>query len=503
VEPIGTGQTDLPEVEEFFARMERRRRRNLILLFAVPTLLLTGAIAWDRHEERVKGWARGELDIRGQRVFTPPHPSAPRPDTGAMRWLHVQSLPTWIIALNQSPEAAGHHMDRTLARLKDPNMRHLLRRLQRLVRQDMVANARRIFYLVWAWNSYLDSHDLPWRLDASIRAHPRRMLLMRSYRVVHDLRVTVGSRDHRSRLLQRVDQTNIVDNYFGFTEQGDQGSFVVLDNIHSFVSDHVWPLLASGPDFVARDELQRRFAPDLRREARTQLDSTHHATLRQEAPARSTLVAAVRAINDRHRCGSDMGLSFVPFNGFSRSWQRRFYNLAIQGASDPCPAVTAAEFVDLTLASQRLRQRDGLAPAVRALTAWFARGISAHESRHMADELGSGAGLGGPSCQGCPDDLGPLARAELSAFLASFSLPGSGYLHLYQACITAQRAPHHSHGRAVTFASRSLDDACENGPPRGLYRRAAALRRRLFGAHEPVTLPRDFPRDVPLPWWAE
>lgn len=175
----------------------------------------------------------------------------------------------------------------------------------------------------------------------------------------------------------------------------------------------------------------------------------------------------------------------------------------MQGASDPCPAVTAAEAVDLTLASQRLRDEDGLAPAVRALSAWFARGVSAHESRHVADELAFDARRQGPPCPGCPGSLGPLGRAELSAFLASFALQGSGYLHLYQACITGRRAPHHSHGQAVAFASSALGDACQNGPPAGLYQRAAALRQRLFGVHEPMTLPGDFPKEVPLPWWAE
>ncbi len=244
---MGGDAATLREVEAFLARMRRRGQIYLVLLFTLPTLFIAGAFTWEMHGDGVRRWTRGEVDLGGRRVFTPPHPDAPRPNTEAVRWLHVEALPAWVIALNLSPRAADHQMERIFGRLKDPNMLHLLGELRLLARQNMVAHAQRIFYLVWAWNGYLDSHGLPWRLDASIRARPRRMLLMRTYRTVHDLRVAVGSESHRSRLLLRVDQTNIVDSYFGFTEAGGQGSFVLLDSIHSFVSDHVWPLTKAAP----------------------------------------------------------------------------------------------------------------------------------------------------------------------------------------------------------------------------------------------------------------
>ena len=499
--PIGEPGLSDVDLETFFAGMERRRRRNLTLLFAGPICFVASLVLWDLYGETASRWARGEIDLRGRWVYTPPHPRATPPGPKVLRRLHTHDLPNWVIAYNLTPRAAAIQMDEIIKGLRDPNLRQILQELQEHTQQDLVGQARRIFYLVWAWNRYMDSLGSPWRLDASMRAAPRRVLFVKSYRATHDLHLRVGSAELRTRLLLRADGTNIVENYLGCTDAGGGGSFVVLDTIHSFVSDHVWPMLAHEPSGLS--ELQRRFAPGVRQEARRVLGGQHLAVLSRRARARSTLVAAVRAINGRHHCGHDVGLNFVPFNGYSRSWQRRFYHLAAQSSADPCPAVTATEAANLSRASQRLRTQRGLAPAVRTLSAWFARGVAAHEARHVADEMDPAIREQGPACPGCPDSLGPLARAELSAFLASFALPGSGYLHLYQACITASRAPSHPHGKAVNLASRRLDNACEAGPPAQLYRRAAALRRQLFGSDEQVTLPADFPTEVPLPQWAE
>ena len=95
-----------------------------------------------------------------------------------------------------------------------------------------------------------------------------------------------------------------------------------------------------------------------------------------------------------------------------------------------------------------------------------------------------------------------IKRLFNSAKIYRMIPPDFTYDQLYQACITGDRAPFHPHGQSALFASQRLGNACQ-APPRDLYRRAAALRRELFGTDEPVILPDDFPRTVPLPKWAE
>jgi len=489
------------EVEAFFVRQERRWRRTVALLLAAPVVLVTGLVLMDHHGGAVLRWVRGEENLNGRWVYDAPYPDAAPASPAVLRRLHTESLPNWVIAYSASPAAADKKMDAIIAGVKDLNLRRILQNLKRLTQGDLVDGAERIFYQVWAWNKYLDGLGSRWRLDASVRAHPWPVFFLKSYRVTHDLRLRIGATTHRTRLLLRADGTNIVENYLGCTDPGGKGSFVILDSTHSFVSDYVWPMLAE--DTSALSGLQRRFAPSVLREARRVLSGGHLALLRRWAPTRSTLVTAVRAINRRHFCGSNLGLSFVPFNGFSRAWQRRFYHLAAAGGAGFCPAVTSDEAVDLSRASERLRTQKGLTPAVGAMSAWFARSVAAHEARHVADEQDPDLREQGPACPGCPDTLGPLGRAELSAFLTAFALPGAGYLHLYQACITASRAPHLPHGKAVGLASRRLGDACTTGPPDQLYRRAATLRRELFGVDERVSIPADFPRKAPLPLWSE
>ena len=109
----------------------------------------------------------------------------------------------------------------------------------------------------------------------------------------------------------------------------------------------------------------------------------------------------------------------------------------------------------------------------------------------------------GPRCPGCPPTLGPRARAELSAYMASFSRPGLGYVQLFQACQALLLVPRSDAGRAMAVASAALSNACTAGPPQDLYRRAATAERRLFGQRDAVTLPAAFPRHLPLPDWSQ
>ena len=145
-------------------------------------------------------------------------------------------------------------------------------------------------------------------------------------------------------------------------------------------------------------------------------------------------------------------------------------------------------------ASERLRAHQGLDAALEALAAWVSRGVAVHELRHVVD--GEAASL---TCSGCPPEVTPLERAELSAYLASFSQPGVGYVAALQACAAPFRERERrteersAHGRALERAARAtISGGCGGPVDAGLYARARAAEIRYFGAREPA-VPEGFP----------
>ena len=106
---------------------------------------------------------------------------------------------------------------------------------------------------------------------------------------------------------------------------------------------------------------------------------------------------------------------------------------------------------------------------------WLSRAVSLHELRHVLD--GQRAGSGPLPCPICPASLDAPARAELSAYLASFAAPGVGVLALYQAAYlrrafdesAEESAPH---AAALAFALDALLSTRDGGPPADLAVRA-------------------------------
>ena len=471
-------------------------RWKVALILALVVLGLASVVVGVLHGKVLRSWLAGETDLWGDFAYSPPHDVEPQQlQRSQLATVHRQLLPAWTIAMGSSPERGKAAFSRLRAVVLDPNLRQLLDEMNRLTAEHAGRHSKRLFYLVRAWNAYLDQNAQPWRLDGAVRTRPHPFLYLKVYRVEVSLQVRVGDRAHRARLLRRVDGTNVVELYLGSASHHQDGAMVVLDRILEFATDEVWPLLAPGPDADRAGRLEAR----VRLEAGRALPASTLALLGRLAAARRVLVQGKDQINRQRRCGSRFVVNGVSLDGFPARHEALLRRVALRDQGRACPALSVARADEMIAASQQLKTA-GVRQAVGALGAWVARGVTVHEIRHVADDQQVHLERRAPACAACPAQLGRAGRAELSAYLASFAAPDLGYLNLYQACNALKQSSGGANHGAIRVAVRALGDACDTskGPPQKLYRRAAALERRYFGRSEPITLPADFPATLAL-----
>src|SRR5690606_9190612 len=115
------------------------------------------------NRERVRAYAAGEIDLDGNPRFEPPYPV----DVETLAQIdfervHALRIPMWSIALSRATsEGRRRYADRMFDELAaevapDPNLSMLLTASHRALRDDPIGNARRLDYLLWAYNRYLD-----------------------------------------------------------------------------------------------------------------------------------------------------------------------------------------------------------------------------------------------------------------------------------------------------------------------------------------------------------
>lgn len=449
-------------------------------------------------------WWRGETTLFGRRRFTPPHAV----DEAVVRSMpferiHRATLPRYLLALQHvddegaraEADAALRVLRRDLAR--DANLLELLRELDELARRDPRMNARRIRWLAWAWSSYLDSHNVPFRLEVSIGGFVgRSRVYFRVYRVVRDEPVLIAGRPYRARWVRRTDRTNLIETDLGHTSDADDGALVVADSVTDLAIDQVWPMLDPALD-AQLEPLAQAHAPFVRAEARRALSPETFATLASTAAARRALASTARSIDGRAACGSVTRVGRLPLAGFAPSGIASARAWAEQTVRDECPELLPEEVDDIATASTRLRAEPGLTRAVSELLAWVSGSVAAHEARHAADDRVSD-GLRTPlPCAACRS-LGTSARAELSAFVTSFATPGVGRVAHYQACALTSGGLG-PHADAMALLQRAPDGPRCEAPPRDLYASARALEQHFFHRDERVELPRVRPSPELLP----
>ncbi len=496
----------LPGDPAILRQLRSRSRRALRLavgLMVFGSMTAGSAFVWWTEIGRV--W-RGESRVDGTPLY---EPGAEVPDAARTidwRRVHATLIPRWLIARGQAhgttsahgiagfDEAARSHRAFTELRFAvraDPNLVSLVDELE-LRARDARNEAERIDYLLWAWNDYLDRHDVPWRLEANL--HLRRdgtaAFVTRSYEVLGDLRDDAG---RRLRLLRRADLTNVDEGFLGHTPGRDEGALVILDETLRFAVRHVWPMLNPGLDDYLPTE-QRAVAGPVR--ARLRMATEDRARLRETAVDQLALVEVANSIHARAECGSRFRVWGLPWNGLAPPDQNALIAALDRSRGRECPEVTLGEAARMIGASERLGQTPALADAVESLGTWVARAVAIHELRHVAD------GGSQVECAGCPASMAPETRAELSAYLASFSVDEVAHVAALQAC--AMQPENHEgsqepHALALAFAlPRLLPAGCDGVIPEDLPERAQHLERALFGEREQVRLPEAFPERIPL-----
>lgn len=485
------------------AVLERHRRRRRAAAVFGASMLVVSLLLGGAYGDRLGAMARGERDVFGDPVYRPAH------DTDAealaaidMGHVHGELFPTWMIArarsISGSSASRAERAHEAFVGLRysvarDANMVELLDELQGLLNDDPVRNANRIDYVLWAYNDYLDQHDVPWRVEANLvvnrRSRRRRAVFStRSYQVLADLETDRGE---RLRLLTRGDVTNIRESWLGHTTHPKDGALVQLDRVQELTVHHVWPSLH--PGLTTRLPLkERRFARHVREEAFAQVAPELLALLHEAAVDQQALIEVADSVHARAACGSSFHVWGLPWNGLDAPDRQALLDALRRSEGRACPEVTTEEAARLLGASERLGTTEGMAVAVEALATWVARAVSVHELRHVRDEAQA------PSCDGCPEGTGAATRAELSAYLAAFGTEGVGYLSLMQACgLDPEGVGPHERALAIATANL-LPGGCLGDPPDDLYEQARALEARFFGEREPIALPSDFPTRVAL-----
>lgn len=504
-------EEDAPiDVRAVDRRLKRDRRRALVrsaLLFALGVTL---ALLAHEHRRYLGRLLRAEVALDGSPNFTPAHPV---PDDAHARidWraVHGQLLPAWVIARGRR---AGQASDRRLATHRafaelhyglspDPNLASLWQQIETGMTRDPLRNAERVDYLLWAYNDYLDRHDIPWRVEANLHLRRRGQpptLLIRSYEVLGDLQARSGE---RLRLLRRADLTNVDEGFLGHTTGREEGALVMLDQVLEFSVRHVWPMLHGGLD-ARLPASERGLAAHVRTEALGALEGPVYVRLNETAVDQQALIEVAASIEGRRNCGNTFRIYGLPWNGLEPPDQLALVEALERSSGAECPEVTLGEAARLLGASERLGETPALAHAVESLTTWVSRAVSVHELRHAAD----GRDV---ACPGCPAATTRATRMELSAYLESFRTPGLGYVALLQACSMETAVPDDApqrvqlsvqpHAAALTLAlGELLPQGCSGAIPDDLYARADEVHAQFFGARPAIGVPEGYPPRVSI-----
>ncbi len=480
----------IQEINAFIEDTERSTRRRLTLILTTPCVVLVLFFAACFWGGRLDAWWRDEADLQGNRIFLPVVPPDPVQISGMdLQQIHQQLLPDWVAAINFQQDRSASLQEKLRRAISDGNLRHLLEELG-LATRAPEERADRIFYLVWAWNRYLDLQGLPWQIDLSIRTRPRALLHLKTYHVTRDLSASDGVTPVRVRYLRRADRAPHRELHLGVTGGYQRGAFVLVERVFDFAVEYVWPLL--DPDQPPRGPLSRNFADHLRREARGALGEETFRLLVGSVADRVALLHAARAIN--HRRGPyAVQVKEVPLAGFTPLMQQLISCAEPRRVGRACSRGGVVER-RLVETSRRLQGAIGLEQAVGALAAWIARGVTLHEARHALDDFHHGREP--LPCSGCPEGMAQREVCELSAYLTGIAARGYGYVNVFQACFATTGDEAVSAANVVT---ELLGDVCRRGPGGDLYAQAAQLERRLFGKRDAPRLLDGFPRSLGAP----
>jgi hypothetical protein len=481
----------------------RRRYAHRALLGAVVGVIAGWLIF-------TKGAPPTQSDIDAQALrapktvqpFQPTHPIDPHIlSTIDAAKVHRQLLPAWIISLQHNPHSIGRrNAEDAFGMLrdeagKDPNLAGLLDRLHEKLMDGTYDFQGEIQALIKGWNGYLARGGVPFRIEYRIERTQRGPeLRIRCYRVIADVPVSVAHSEQHVLLLARQDQTNLVEAFLGQTATDRGAALVITDRIAEFAIDRLWPL------FEAHDETSElELLGKVRHEARLALDKSVAEPLTRSFSIHRALETELASLARRRGCGAGVLIERVPWNGLSDPALAMVNRVAQKNERRHCQRVTPTDADRIRAISQQLREHPDLAQALGSLAGWLAKAVVVHEARHLADETLAPEAGAVRLCPGCPESFDYRARAEVSAYLASFETVGVGYVALLQACGNEADGRGSSSTALGFLLPRLLVKGCAGPMPDDLYARAAATRVQLLGRDDSIGLPTDFPAAIPIP----
>ncbi len=433
-------------------------------------------------------------------------------DQAALADVHSEHLPMWSIAqsrIGAGGEPARERADDAFATLSAsldgfPAAAQLMADLREDTLDPTLLAERNdaITSTVTAWNQLMSSLGRPWWIDGTVLIHrgdpAQNIFYIKTYRVLGDTSLTVDGAPYRTRLVARADHTNVVESMLGHASPHQDGAIILADRLYDFANRDLWPLLDPALD-AQRQPLHAAFAPKARAELLALLSEDAAAKLTATAAARFALVEAVHAVGERAKCGSTFRIYDLPWDGISEDYYEPFRNYARDDVGKPCPSITKEEAEAIISSSEALKDSGiGLRDAVGELVAIAARKVSVHEARHSADHATANAFDTPLPCEPCGEHMSRSARAELSAYAATFAHPGTAYVALLQACsLDRDRGTPHARALRTLLPRLSDDDACTT-PPENLSERSRDAELYFFGRAHAIAHPADFPTRLEL-----
>ncbi len=477
-----------------------------VLGFAAFLVASCVFIDWNREP------TRSELDVIAASQPRKPRPWVPDRSTSNTAFasvdllrIHARLLPAWVMTLQNSPYTIGAYDearafdDLRLEAGKDPNLARLLVELRDWATLDPSLYGPQLAELFKGWNGYMEAHGAPYYVAFNIASTAQGgRLITRSYRVLSDLRVSVGGEMQRTRIVARVDDTNVGELFFGESNSPEEGSIVVSDRIMDFAIDRLWMLLDPEGD-ERQMPMDRAFAPYLRSEAALALSEESLGCLQRGAAVRRSILERLDELQHRKHCGAGIEVDSLAWDGLSDRGKDIVRRAAQKNRKKHCQRLTDRDADFLVGASERLAGSGCLETSLGELGAWLARAVAVHEARHSADDRHAARGERTPTCTGCPTGSGPRTRAEISAYLASMGTQGLGHVSLFQACGLDTHEGDPNTDALAFVLPRVAPLGCTMGPPADLYSASRSLELALYGRSDRIELPPEFPSALPFP----
>ncbi|MEL6178049.1 MAG: hypothetical protein AAFS10_03805 [Myxococcota bacterium] len=428
---------DFLEQELLRERTQPRREWGMWFIWVVVALFGLVLVLGLLFEREIRAYMRSEIDLWGRPTIAL-RAEEKIGDVDVAR-VHRELLSDWTIAMANVPRWGQQPEQEAWQALHDAikadaNLLTIAQEIRTKALSDPVEHGERLLFLTKAWTRYLDANGSGYVVRSNVMVTASSQTF---YTMIYDTRerlvADVGGTTYPARVLERVDQTNIRESYLGATSPGDREAVVIVDRLLDFAMKRVWPSMDPDQD-ATRDPLSLVWGAAMRDEAAQSLSDADLKVLRQTAGTRKTMLDAVDAIHGRHSCGSRFVINDLPPQGFGPETLHKLKRYADRAKGRSCPEVTHDEYTALTNAGDQLRDVDGLEQALNALVLWLARPIAVHEARHVADDA-QVDGLEAPmDCTVCDEaGMSVSARAELSAYLASFAWSKTPQTAFFQA----------------------------------------------------------------------